>query len=302
MKNKKKKIFRGILLAIFSFFLIFCLNLTIYSFTIKSKVLNSEFIINELKEANFYSKIHEQILSSFYMKAPIQNQRFSKVFDNALTEEWIEEQINSLINNFFAYLNSETDELSLKISTVEFKNNVEKTIRKEIAVFVPPPIVNDEEQISIFISEVRAELNKKIPDEINIVEFIEQKGGINFREDMAKLRKGISYLNLLFYLSIILIIILISLISILTKEVKLILRRIGASFFVSGSSLYLGNFLTLSMVSSKFSEENLPNFISKEFLMKILNDILEPINFYGIIFMIIGIVLIIGSFLMTKKS
>jgi hypothetical protein len=55
------------------------------------------------------------------------------------------------------------------------------------------------------------------------------------------------------------------------------------------------------MVSSRFTpEENLPQFISQDMLLKILNDIFSGINFWGMIFMGLGVLMIIGSFLVKE--
>jgi hypothetical protein len=301
--TSKNNILKGILLALFSIFLVLNLNLIIYVNAIKGTVLNPNFFEKELEELNFYSLLKEKLISSEALTTISGgDKRIQKILEESITEEWIKKQINYLLYGFFSYINSESEELNLKVSTVEVKENLLKSMRREIGKFLPPPIAGDEKQIDLYLNQLKEEFDKNIPDEFSLLNMVEDENAKEeFKENLNQVREAVSYLHNSFYLLIVSVVILILLIIILARELKSILRRIGASFFISGSSLYLGNFLALQMVSSRFTpEENLPQFISQDMLLKILNDIFSGINFWGMIFMGLGVLMIIGSFLVKE--
>lgn len=304
MTSTNNNILKGLVLAVLSIFLILDLNLIVYMNTIRDTALNPDFYEKELDELNFYSFVKEKFIPEAFIQVTGGDKRFQTILQEAITEEWMRSQTTSLIHDFFSYINSETDEeLSLKISTSEVKENLLKGIKREIGKFLPPPIAGDEKQIELYMDKVKEELDENVPDEFDLITAIEDEeaGGAEFKENLNQLREVVSYFHLAFYLLIGGAVTFIVIIILLAKEIKSILKVVGASFFISGSSLYAANFLAFQFVSEKFPpQENLPPFITKDVVLKILQDILEPINFWGIIFVIVGVVMIIGGFVVRK--
>lgn len=275
------KLWKRILSAILSIVLVFTLNSIIYFQAINSTVLNPAFFEKELDELNFYPTLKENLISNLGYDF-LSSQELTEILEKSVTEKWLREQTNSLITSILNYLNSKTDELVLEVSTAEVKENLKANLP------LPPEVTN--------------ELLKKLPDSYDLLENLKEPEREEFKNNMALARKYISYFHLGFYLLIAFAVVLILLIILLAKKLKSIFRRIGAAFFISGSSLYFGNFMTMEMVSSQFTPDKLPAFLPQEVLLNIIRDFLEPTNSWGIIFMVIGVIILFWSFLLREEK
>lgn len=273
---------RKIFAAILSILLIFNLNLLVYSYAVRSTVLNPDFLTQKLEEANFYSLLKKNLMSTLsYQVMRGQSEELTEILNKSITERWLKNQTNSLVTSLLSYLNSDTDKLVLEVSLREPKQNLKENLD------LPPSITDKLTQV---------------PSQANVLQTLPEKDREKLKKGLRELRKGVGYFRLAFKILLISAGVLILLIALLVKKAKSILRKIGIPFFISGSSLYLGNVLVLKLVSQKFTPEKLPPFLPQEVLLKILRDFLSPINDLSIVFMVLGLVLIAVSFVFKNSS
>lgn len=118
------------------------------------------------------------------------------------------------------------------------------------------------------------------------------------------LRKAVSYINTLFYVSIFGAILFALILAYISKKIEKILLKLGIAFFISGTSALILKPMVFSMLTEKSQiTENLKNLpISFEIFMKILSDIFKPVDDFGILFIALSIIFFVLSFILKKSN
>lgn len=118
-----------------------------------------------------------------------------------------------------------------------------------------------------------------------------------------ELRKSVGFVNTLFYASIFGAILFALILVYISRKIEKILLKIGIAFFITGSSALILKPMVFSMLSEKSQiTENLKNLpISSDIFMKILSDIFQPVNDFGILLIAFSIILFVLSFIIKKK-
>ena len=260
-----------IVINILKFIVMLVLVLCVLFFGLKniafSTILNKDYVLNKLEETNFYSGTFELVKSGFENYIA-QSGLEEEALNNICTEEKVKNDIGIIINNIYNGTNEDID-------TTEIANNLNANIDK-LNVRTP----QNQKALDKFVDQICTEykdtiLNTKYENTIH-----------------NALNKVIQIMEKL--QTIILIVTIIGIICIILLNVKNIYKlvgNIGAILF--SSSLVILIAIKLLNVNVNISAIKLFNNTFSNSIVTVLQDIINKINNFGLILLIISIILII---------
>lgn len=297
--KKIKKLFLGLLTLICMLVLI----LDIVLFSIKKtseRYLKEEKIkeiINNIDVIDLFKDENGKELEQF---TEIKN----KFVDSGIPEESIDEFINSEPINKYASdtVTKAIDNLiENKSEKIVDANNLNLFLEENISIIskelqdknVPKSEYLTKENQEKFLTKIKEKtpyIEEKI-EEIN--NKINEKLGFNYNEKLQKIFKilRLLYTKLIDMLLIVIFIIFVMGIFITRQSVYKSFKWIGITFIISGTILY-----SINLVVSKFYKylEQIPEGFNK-FIKNSIEDVLIVFNKYGLVYIIIGSILIITN-------
>ena len=232
-----------------------------------STILNKDYVLNKLEETNFYSGTFELVKSGFENYIA-QSGLEEEALNNICTEEKVKNDIGIIINNIYNGTNEDID-------TTEIANNLNANIDK-LNVRTP----QNQKALDKFVDQICTEykdtiLNTKYENTIH-----------------NALNKVIQIMEKL--QTIILIVTIIGIICIILLNVKNIYKLVGnIGTILFSSSLVILIAIKLLNVNVNISAIKLFNNTFSNSIVTVLQDIINKINNFGLILLIISIILII---------
>ena len=264
------KIFRYIISIILAFLLMISILLTVALQIVSSTILNKDYILGKLDEANYYNNVYEQIkdsLAGYIGPSGLDEE----VLENIYTREQVKEDINLIINNIYENKND-------KINTEDIKEKLQNNIEASVG----SGLLTKENRNSIedFIDKIADEYVQNISHD----PYFEKVGMIiNKVKDMIGKVEGI-----IIFVPIILAVVILLL---NIKQISSAIRFIAISILTSG---------VIGIVIKVFLETkiNISNILIindsfSEVIKNVINSILNNINTMSIIGIIGSIVLIV---------
>lgn len=264
------KIFRYIISIILAFLLMISILLTVALQIVSSTILNKDYILGKLDEANYYNNVYEQIkdsLAGYIGPSGLDEE----VLENIYTREQVKEDINLIINNIYENKND-------KINTEDIKEKLQNNIEASVG----SGLLTKENKNSIedFIDKIADEYVQNISHD----PYFEKVGTIiNKAKDMVGKVEGI-----IIFVPIILAVVILLL---NIKQISSAIRFIAISILASG---VIGIALKL-FIETKINISNILiiNDSFSEVIKNVINSILNNINTMSIIGIIVSIVLIV---------
>ena len=264
------KIFKNIVSIILAFLLMASILLTVAVQIVSSTILNKDYILGKLEEANYYNNVYEQIkdsLAGYIGPSGLDEE----VLENIYTREQVKEDINLIINNIYENKND-------KINTEDIKEKLQNNIEASVG----SGLLTKENKNSIedFIDKIADEYVQNISHD----PYFEKVGTIiNKAKDMVGKVEGI-----IIFVPIILAVVILLL---NIKQISSAVRFISISILTSG---VIGIALKL-FIETKINISNILiiNDSFSEVIKNVINSILNNINTMSIIGIIGSIVLIV---------
>ena len=264
------KIFRYIISIILAFLLMISILLTVALQIVSSTILNKDYILGKLDEANYYNNVYEQIkdsLAGYIGPSGLDEE----VLENIYTREQVKEDINLIINNIYENKND-------KINTEDIKEKLQNNIEASVG----SGLLTKENRNSIedFIDKIADEYVQNISHD----PYFEKVGTIiNKAKDVVGKVEGI-----IIFVPIILAVVILLL---NIKQISSAVRFIAISILTSG---VIGIALKL-FIETKINISNILiiNDSFSEVIKNVINSILNNINTMSIIGIIGSIVLIV---------
>ena len=264
------KIFRYIISIILAFLLMISILLTVALQIVSSTILNKDYILGKLDEANYYNNVYEQIkdsLAGYIGPSGLDEE----VLENIYTREQVKEDINLIINNIYENKND-------KINTEDIKEKLQNNIEASVG----SGLLTKENKNSIedFIDKIANEYVQNISHD----PYFEKVGTIiNKAKDVVGKVEGI-----IIFVPIILAVVILLL---NIKQISSAIRFIAISILTSG---------VIGIVIKVFLETkiNISNILIindsfSEVIKNVINSILNNINTMSIIGIIGSIVIIV---------
>ena len=284
------RIVRGIFSGILSFVLVVTLVTLGIVITVNLTILNPNFIISELDKLDIYSIIANQVREQI----PAEEPYIAQVIDETITdlEPWLKEQTATVIYSGCAYLKGD-QELNIVISLEQVRTTIKGNVEQAMLESPPPELEGaSQSQIQAFLSQIYAEIDNQIPQQIEINE---TSLGPEVATQLQQARQIVSYIELGYKALIGLAALLILLIALIQWwYVKPIARYIGIPFTMVGITGLVSTIAARSLIPSAIPFEMPPEIMSR--LPQLIADFTSPLQIYGIGLLIAGIGLIVLSF------
>ena len=264
------KIFKYIISIILAFLLMLSILLTVALQIVSTTILNKDYILGKLDEANYYNNVYEQIkdsLAGYIGPSGLDEE----VLENIYTIEQVKEDINLIINNIYENKND-------KINTEDIKEKLQNNIEASVG----SGLLTKENKNSIedFIDKIADEYVQNISHD----PYFEKVGTIiNKAKDVVGKVEGI-----IIFVPIILAVVILLL---NIKQISSAVRFIAISILTSG---VIGIALKL-FIETKINISNILiiNDSFSEVIKNVINSILNNINTMSIIGIIGSIVIIV---------
>lgn len=273
-----------IVINILKFIIMLILVVCILFFGIKniafSTILSKDYVLNKLDETNFYSGTYELVKSGFENYIA-QSGLEEEALNNICTEDKVKNDIGIILNNIYNGTNEEID-------TTEIANNLNANIDK-----LDVRTSQNKSALDKFVQQICTEykntiLNTKYENTIN--DLLNKTTNI-----MAKLQ------------TIVIIVTVIAGICLILLNIKNIFKLIGNIGTIL-LSLAIAILIAINLINSNInvSAIKLFNNVFSNSFVTILQDILNKINNFGLIILIISIVIILINavicFVRTKEA
>lgn len=234
---------------------------------VSSTILEKAYVTQKLEETNFYVETYELVKSNFENYI-YQSGLDKEVLENICTEEKVKNDINQIISNIY-------EGTDIKIDTTEISDNLNANIdalniknsRNSSAIEQFVKHITDEYTNTILHTQYEDEINNAYG---KITDLIEKAN------------------------TVIIIAIIVDAIIIILSNIKKILRNVqdAGIALLSASSFTL---IACNIVQSKVNISGIRVFNDSfsEVVVTILQDIIDKINTFGIITLIVAIILIV---------
>ncbi len=280
------RIVRGIFSGILSFVLAVTLVTLGIVITVNVTILNPNFIISELAKLDIYPTIANQVREQI----PAEEPYIAQVVDETIAdlEPWLKEQTATVIYSGCAYLKGD-QELNIVISLEQVRTSIKDNLEQAILESPPPELARaSQSQIQAFLSQIYAEIDSQIPQQIEINE---TSLGPEITTQLQQARQIVSYIKLGYKALIGLAALLILLIALIQWwHVKPIARYIGIPFTIVGITGLVGTIAARSLIPKAIQFEIPPEIMSR--LPQLIADFSSPLQIYSAGFLVAGIGLI----------
>ena len=264
------KIFKYIISIILAFLLMLSILLTVALQIVSTTILNKDYILGKLDEANYYNNVYEQIkdsLAGYIGPSGLDEE----VLENIYTREQVKEDINLIINNIYE---NKDDKINTEDIKEKLQNNIEASVGSGLLT------KENKKSIEDFIDKIADEYVQNISHD----PYFEKVGMIiNKVKDMIGKVEGI-----IIFVPIILAVVILLL---NIKQISSAIRFIAISILTSG---------VIGIVIKVFLETkiNISNILIindsfSEVIKNVINSILNNINTMSIIGIIGSIVIIV---------
>jgi len=280
---------RAIFSGILSFVLVVTLVALGIAITLNLTVLNPNFIISELDELDIYSIIAAQVKNQI----PAEEPYIAQVVDETIAdlEPWLREQTATVIYEGYAYLKGD-QELNILIPLEQVRATIKDNLGQAILESPPPELAGfSQSQIQGFLSQIYAQIDSQIPQQIEINE---TSLGPEVATQLQQARQIVSDIELGYKALIGLATLLILLIALIQWwHVKPIARYVGIPFTTAGALSLISTIVARSLIPNIIPSEVPPEIMST--LSPLITDFTSPLQTYGIALLIVGIGLIVLS-------
>ena len=283
------KIFNGIFSVLLGLLLTVTLIILGGIITLENTILNTDFVISEMEKLDAYSIITDRVKLQLHEQLPIEVPYVEKIIDKTIIElkPWFNKQVDYIIYEGYAYIKGKQN-LHIVISLIEVKEIIQENVEEAIEEFLLPELEAFPPDITqLLISQIYAEIDKQIPEQIEIDEALL---GTEIVLQLHQVRKTVGYILVGEKIVIGLTVPLIFFIVLLQWwRLKPIALYTGIPFITAGAFTIVA---TLNI--GRFIPDLLPLELPAEIISvmpAVASDVFSILRIYGIIILIIGIAL-----------
>ena len=264
---------------ILSFILVLMLLSLCLLAILKSTILNEEYLISKLEEANYYERMNGEIIEQF-KNYTIQSGLSDDVLENLFTEDKLKQDINNVINSIY------TGE-ALEISTSEIRENLKENILAEVEK-EGKTVDFEDEAMAEYLKAIESAYESQVSYSTSTINSI----GSTF-EKIISLAKTAQ--------TILVTVIVVVAILLIAINIKVIF---GLNY-IAISGMASGLFILVSRIMLEHSTDlkniMVINQATSNVIQLIINDVLTKITIIGVILLVIGLVFSVIYNLLHKK-
>ena len=264
---------------IFSFILVIILLALCVIATIKSTILDEEYTISKLKEANYYERMNGEIIEQF-KNYTIQSGLSDGVLENLFTEEKLEKDINKVIDSIYTGK-------KLEIDTTEIRENLKENILDEVEKEGKTVDFEDEAMVE-YLKAIEMAYESQVSYSTSAINSI--GGALQEIINLASLAQTI--------LIVATIVVVILIIAISAKQIfglnYIAISSIASGLFILVAKCLLGQATDLHNIM-------IINQATSHIIQLVIEDILAKVTIAGVILLLIGLVGSVVYNLLYKK-
>jgi hypothetical protein len=274
------------------------------AFTFSRTVLNPDFIVSRLDSLDVSSLVDELMRDQVPQEvmAVVPEEFIDEVLDDVFTdlEPWLREQVSQAVYTAYDYLLGRSQSLSLVIDVASVKEEVRDKLRQALLTSPPaglemiPPA-----QLERLFDDFYEQVAGQIPSTLEINESTLNEMDSSIMPALAQARRYIGYFQAIYWALVIATALFIMGIILLNRWVRGATRWIGIPCLISGIVTYVATFVIKHFASAALAGIDLPLEL-QSWLPRLLDDSLAPLRTYGIVLMVVGVALLIVSFVYKR--
>ncbi len=292
-----KKIGRGSFTIILGSLLVMTIIMVVFVTDTRATIMNADWVESEMDKAGFYTEIRNEFTDSIkdsltdnMGEEEVQN--IHDAVDKAVTDDWIKDNFESNMDMIYAYLKSESDDLSFSLSLPQdLKDSIKDSV--ETIYEANPPEGLIEPEVTAGINAIKQRVDY-LPNEITL--------RMQNTQELQPARDVVKIYDYVFYILIALIFFLAVLLIFLHFTIKDAARVLGVCSLISGTICLTGVLVLNRIAQSFIDEEDLPDFVTKDMVVEVIRDFTAPANIFSIVLIVLAVVAIVASFFIKRKD
>ncbi len=290
------KVLKGLAAGILSFLLFLSLATFGFVFTLNRTVLSPDFVVSEVDKIDMPQLAKEIAEQQLGGQLTSETQLLKEAVYQVISDQepWLKEQINVSIHTAYDFLLGKSGSLRLTISLEPLKAALKDTLRNVFMKSLPPQIASlPPAQIEQYFNQYYQQFAAQIPSELQLDE---SQIPPEAMKQLLQARQIIGYFQTGFYALIGFMLLLLLCIILIERNVRKTTRGLGVNFSLYGALEFAGIFVTKNFLPKDFTLPGLPPSL-QPWLLVTANDLLMPLQTFSLGLLIVGIVLIVVSFI-----
>jgi len=291
--------FGAVILGLLLFLSLACFGVAL---TLNQTVLNPEFTVSQVDRLDIAPRA-EEILSE---EVPPQVEQFlgemtSEVVNDTIAdlEPWIREEVRDKVYTFYDYLEDRSQHLILVISLEPVKESLRDNLREAVLESPPPELAGlPPAVIESYLDQYYQQISQDIPSALELDEALL---GDEAMEELERAKQIVGYIHLTHNTLIGLSLLLILLIILIYREVRGSTRHLGSTFLACGILSYAGLFIAKSVADTQLAQSDIPVYI-QTWAPQLVDDALAPLEVYSIVLLVVGVALLVVSFVYKRRQ
>jgi hypothetical protein len=283
-------------LAILCLLLFLSLSFFGLALTINQTILNPDFTVSQVDRLDVASLgediLNGQILPQATVPVPSSIKQFIvEAAKDTITdlEPWLKQQMREIIYAAYDYIEGRNQHLSVVIQLEPVKESLRDNLRETL---LPSPLPGLAKFSPANIERHIDEFYQQIPSTFELNEaWLGSQNMANFK----LMKQFIGHFHTIYYALIGFILLLIMVIILIYHKVRGSTRALGATFLSCGIVSYAGIWLTEYAIGVQLAQPEVPVYL-QSWLPQLLADTLAPMEIYSIGLMVVGVVLLVVSF------
>ncbi|MFC1924178.1 hypothetical protein ACFLXA_02295 [Chloroflexota bacterium] len=292
-----KKIGRGFLTVVLGFLIVMAIVMVVFVTDTRATFMSAGWLEGEVDEIGLYTTLRDEFIDSIdenltdnLGQAEIQKVR--QAVDTAVTDDWVKENFESNIDGIYAFLKSESDNLSFSLTLPQ---GLKDSIKDSFTVIftADPPQGLSPGEVADGIDAVNQQVDN-LPDGIALQ--------VQNTQELQPARDVVKIYDYAFYMLIALLFFLVVMLVFLHSTLKDAVRIIGVCSLIGGAIAWTGAFVLNRMAPDIIDGGDLPDYLTEEMLVTVVRNSTSPANIFSIVLMSVAAVLIVASFFIKRKD
>lgn len=285
--------------------------------TVRKSLLSTDFALAVVDKADIVPLLADYINEHIYYTWGITSEISDYIYkslDKLITDNkpWLKQQVALNADPILDYLAGISQSFNVTISLNPLKANMENTLRQAFLQSPPPELAGlSQIELEQYFTQFYQNFSSQIPTTINITQKLVERYrptsqvALNeFERVLAEIKVYVGYFQLGYKLLIAFTILLILGIILIHHEVRGATRGLGITFLTYGAFEYAG-----ILVAKYFYNSQMPKIMSPDipptiqaWIAQVSNDLLSPLATLSLVLLIIGVILIVVSFIFKPQQ
>jgi len=293
---------KGFGLAILSLLLFLSLSVFGLVLTLNQTFLNPDFVVSQVDKLNIPSLAGDMLSQEVPPEAELlMGETLDEVVNDTIAdlEPWMKEQARDGIYSFYDYLEGRSQSLSLTVSLEPVKESLRDNLREAVLQSPPPELAGlPQAEVERYLDEYYQQISQEIPPTF---EFTEASLDPQVMAQLKQMKQVVGYLHLSYNALIGLIVLLILGIVLINREVRGSTRSLGSTFLACGIFSYADVFIAKYIADTQLAQPDIPVYL-QTWISQFLADTLAPLEMYSIGLLVVGVALLVVSFVYKRRE